>query len=196
MDKKESIIVYDEHSIELSKYPRMNSNKEITDKILITFFMNQEILKNLSISYEKAIKYHHECKDYFYVFKSKKYSAKDIIQMINYINDYYQKYMSNPENLLHFFKNSDPVDIHYYFYIKNIDFYMGIFRALEDGKKLFFKRQDFSYKVVPPMDFYGKHYKNGNIYSALELMEIHAYSQYLVKRRIIKELPSPIYLQK
>jgi len=45
MDRKENIIVYDEHSIELSKYPRMNSNKEITDKILITFFMNQEFLK-------------------------------------------------------------------------------------------------------------------------------------------------------
>jgi hypothetical protein len=142
------------------------------------------------------MKYHHECKDYFYVFKNKKYSAKDIIQMINYVNDSYQKYMSNPENLIYFFKNSDPVDIHYYFYIKNINFYMGIFNALEDGKKLFFKRQDFSYKVVPPMDFYGKHYKSANIYSALELMEIHAYSQYLVKRRIIKELPSPIYLQK
>jgi hypothetical protein len=116
--------------------------------------------------------------------------------MINYVNDSYQKYMSRSEDLIHFFKNSDPIDIHYYFYIKNINFYMGIFNALEDGKKLFFKRQDFSYKVVPPIDFYGKHYKNGNIYSALELMEINAYSQYLVKRRIIKELPSPIYLQK
>jgi len=73
--------------------------------------------------------------------------------MINYTNDYYQKYINNPENLVYFFKNSDPVDIHYYFYIKNIDFYMGIFRALEDGKKLFLRDKTSLIKLFRQLIF-------------------------------------------
>ena len=89
-----SIIVFDNHSLELNKYPRFYTDKETTDKIMITFFMNEEYLKNLSNSYENSVKYHNECKEYFYVFKTsdkklvKKYSAKEIIQLINGINDF------------------------------------------------------------------------------------------------------------
>ena len=35
-----SIIVFDNHSLELNKYPRFYTDKETTDKIMITFFMN------------------------------------------------------------------------------------------------------------------------------------------------------------
>ena len=65
-----SITVFDNHSLELNKYPRFYTDKETTDKIIITFYMNEEYLKSLSSSYENAIKYHNECKEYFYVFKS------------------------------------------------------------------------------------------------------------------------------
>ena len=32
------------------------------------------------------------------------------------------------------------------------------------------------------------------IYNAIELMELNAYTQYLVKKKIIQELPKPKYL--
>ena len=78
-----SITVFDNHSLELNKYPRFYTDKETTDKIIITFYMNEEYLKSLSSSYENAIKYHNECKEYFYMFKfgkeSRNYNTKNIL---------------------------------------------------------------------------------------------------------------------
>lgn len=192
-----SITVFDNHSLELNKYPRFYTDKETTDKIIITFYMNEEYLKSLSNSYENAIKYHNECKEYFYVFKSvdkkivKKYSAQEIIQLINGINDFLRINNDIKKQMI-FLKNIDKTDLLYYFYIKNSSFYMNLFKAVEQSKLLYFQSRDFTYNVNPPIDFYFN--KKGNVYSALEIMEIYAYTQYLVSNKIVKELPQPIYL--
>jgi hypothetical protein len=192
-----SITVFDNHTLELNKYPRFYTDKEITDKIMITFFMNEEYLKNLSNSYENSIKYHNECKEYFYVFKSidkklvKKYSSKEIIQLINGINDFL-RINNDIKKQINFLKNINKIDLIYYFYIKNNNFYMNLFKAVEQSKLLYFQSRDFTYIINPPIDFYNN--KNSSIYSALEIMEIYAYTQYLISNKIIKELPEPIYL--
>jgi len=193
-----SITVFDNHSVELNKYPRINTDKEITDKIMITFIMNEEYLKSIATSYENAIKYHNECKEYYYLFKLnnkeyKKYSAKEIIQLINGINDFLR--INNDINKqLFFLNNINKIDVNYYFYIKNSSFYMNLFNAIEQSKKLYFQSRDFTYNLNPPLDFYGKNYKKGNIYTSLEIMEIYAYTHYLIQNKIIKELPQPIFI--
>ena len=192
-----SITVFDNHTLELNKYPRFYTDKEITDKIMITFFMNEEYLKNLSSSYENSVKYHNECKEYFYVFKSidkkvvKKYSAQEIIQLINGINEFL-RINNDIKKQINFLKNINKIDLIYYFYIKNSNFYMNLFKAVEQSKLLYFQSRDFTYNVNPPIDFYNN--KKGSVYSALEIMEVYAYTQYLISNKIIKELPQPIYL--
>jgi hypothetical protein len=159
--------------------------------------MNEEYLKNLSSSYENSIKYHNECKEYFYVFKSidkkivKKYSAQEIIQLINGINEFL-RINNDIKKQINFLKNINKIDLIYYFYIKNSIFYMNLFKAVEQSKLLYFQSRDFTYNVNPPIDFYNN--KKGSVYSALEIMEVYAYTQYLISNKIIKELPQPIYL--
>ena len=191
-----SIIVFDNHSLELNKYPRFYTDKETTDKIMITFFMNEEYLKNLSNSYDNSVKYHNECKEYFYVFKTsdkklvKKYSAQEIIQLINGINEFL-RINNDIKKQINFLKNINKIDLIYYFYIKNSIFYMNLFKAVEQSKLLYFQSRDFTYNVNPPIDFYNN--KKGSVYSALEIMEVYSYTQYLISNKIVKELPQPIY---
>ena len=63
--------------------------------------------------------------------------------------------------------------------------------AIEKAKKAYFERRDYTHKISVPKDFYGQNMAYQNNYSSLELMEINAYTQYLISRKIIKELPIP-----
>jgi hypothetical protein len=157
--------------------------------------MHEDFLKKLSESYYEANKYHNECKEYYYVFKFnkiiKKYSAQEIILVINQINSF----LSTNKNIdiqLNYFSKIPLIDAIFYFYIRNKDFYSNLFENIEHSKKAYFERRDYSYRIIPPLDFYNK--VQQITYSAIELMEINAYAQYLIHRKIIKELPIPKYL--
>ncbi len=173
-----SLTVFDNHTIELNKYPRIYTDKEISDKIMITFFMHEHFLKQVASSYENAIKYHNECKEYFYTFKYdnnfKTYSSKEIIRLAN----------NQGKGLF------NKIDIIYYYLIKNSPFYISLFEAVNKAKTLYFQARDFIYTLNPPYDYYGN--KKGGTYTGLEIMEVYAYTQYLVGNRIIKELPEPL----
>jgi len=173
------IVVYDDYKIPLNKYPRKDTDKRETDIIIITFLMHEDYLKKLAISYSESIRFYNNCKEYFYIFKFKKdikrYSAQDIMSLLK-IKDF--------NNLL-------LIDKVFYFYIKNKDFYLNLFDSLEHAKKAYFERRDYTYRIIPPIDFYDNLFPQ--IYSAIELMEINAYTQYLVKRKIIQDLPKPKY---
>jgi hypothetical protein len=220
MFKDNNLIVYGDHEISLIKYPRKNTDKEITDIIIIIFLMHEDYLKKLGSSYENSIKFHNECKEYYYTFKFgvfqkvlepsisqivsqsrqpftgatekyiKNYTAQDILFLINKTNEYFRD-NKNVNLQLNFLKNLQRIDGIYYFYIKNKDFYLKLFSAIEEAKNSHFKCKEFSYNIIPPIDFYGK--TNSCIYSGMELMEINAYTQYLISKKIIKELPNPIY---
>jgi len=195
MDPLEQIIVYDNFSIDLNKYPRMNNDKEKTDIIIIIFLMHQDLLIKLAESFDFAMQYYHDCKEYYYVFKFnnniKKYSANEIIMLIKQTNDYFK---DNPNiNLQKKYLNSlSFMDQIYYFYIKNKDFYLNLYESLEHAKKAYFERRDYSYNIKPPFDFYNNVFNK--TYNAIELMELNAYTQYLVQRKIIQNLPIPKYL--
>ena len=197
-----NITVYDSHTVDINKYPRIGTDKEITDKIIILFFMNEEFLRSLSTSYDNSIQYYHECKEYFYVLKDihqekslKKYSARDIITLIHNMNDFLMG-QTDQKKQIEVIQKMNRHDVLYYFYIKNKDFYMNLFEAVKQAKLLYFQRRDYNYRVEPPFDFYGILYKKGATYSSIELMEIYTYTQHLIKRKIIKELPYPIYIKK
>jgi hypothetical protein len=196
MSKENNILVYGNHEISLTKYPRKNTDKEITDIIIIIFLMHEDYLKKLGTSYENSIKFHNECKEYYYTFKYQKYiknyNAQDILFLINKTNEYFRD-TKNVNLQLTFLKNLQRIDGIYYFYIKNKDFYLKLFSAIEEAKNAHFKCKEFSYNIVPPVDFYGK--MNSFIYDGMELMEINAYVQYLISKKIIKELPDPIYFK-
>jgi D-glycero-alpha-D-manno-heptose-7-phosphate kinase len=68
------------------------------------------------------------------------------------------------------------------------------YQILETAKKAYFESRDFSYRIIIPNDFYDN--ITPKIYNAIELMEIYSYTNYLVKRKIIKDLPIPKYLHK
>ena len=190
-----TIIVYDNYEISLTKYPRINTNKEKTDIIIVIFLMHEDFLKKLSESYYEANKYYNDCKEYYYVFKFnkivKKYSAQEIILLINQINNFLS-INKNIDQQLKFFSKMPNIDVIFYFYIRNKDFYLNLFENIEHSKKAYFERRDYSYRIIPPIDFYNK--INPITYSALELMELNSYAQYLTQRKIIKELPIPKYL--
>lgn len=196
MSKENNILVYGNHEISLTKYPRKNTDKEITDIIIIIFLMHEDYLKKLGTSYENSIKFHNECKEYYYTFKYEKYiknyTAQDILFLINKTNEYFRD-NKNVNLQLTFLKNLQRIDGIYYFYIKNKDFYLKLFSAIEEAKNAHFKCKEFSYNIVPPVDFYGK--MNSSIYDGMELMELNAYAQYLISKKIIKELPNPIYFK-
>jgi len=198
MDKEEQIIVYDNYEISLYKYPRKNTDKEKTDIIIIIFLMNEDFLKNIAKSFENALKFYYECKEYYYIFKfnndlknSKKYSAKDIITLFNHTNEFFRN-NSNLTIQKKFIQTMNPIDIIFYFYLKNKDFYLDFFESIENAKKAYFERREYSYRIYPPIDFYNN--IPSQIYNAIELMELNSYTQYLVKRKIIQELPKPKYL--
>jgi hypothetical protein len=190
-----TIIVYDNYEISLTKYPRINTNKEKTDIIIVIFLMHEDFLKKLSESYYEANKYYNDCKEYYYVFKFnkivKKYSAQEIILLINQINNFLS-INKNIDQQLKFFSKMPNINVIFYFYIRNKDFYLNLFENIEHSKKAYFERRDYSYRIIPPIDFYNK--INSITYSALELMELNSYAQYLIQRKIIKELPIPKYL--
>ncbi len=189
------IVVYDDVKISLYKYPRNNTDKRETDIIITVFFMHEDYLKKLAYSYQEALKYYNECKEYFYIFNFKKeirkFSAIEIITFINQTNEYLR---NNPliYSQMNYLNALLPIDVIFYFYIKNKDFYINLYSALEHAKKAYFERRDYNYRIVPPNDFYNKILPK--TYSAIELMEIYAYSQFLVQNRIVQELPIPKYL--
>ena len=179
-NEEPQIIVYDNYSISLYKYPRKNHNVSNTDIILIIFLMHEDYLKKLAQSFDNAMKFYHQCKEYYYVFQfnkmSKKYSAQEIINI--------SKGGIN---------NCSPVlDIIYYFYLCEKNFFVNLYESLEHAKKCYFERRDYTYRIVPPRYFYNNILPQS--YSAIELMEINAYTQYLLQRKIIQELPIPKYL--
>ena len=71
--------IYGDYEIDLNKYPRKNSDKEITDIILIIFLSHESYLKKLAESFDNAIKYHNECKEYYYTFKFNKESDSKLL---------------------------------------------------------------------------------------------------------------------
>ena len=196
-----TIIVYDDYKLDLLKYPRKNSNYELTDIIMINFLMHQGFLQKLSESFMEAITNFHLCKEYYYIFKfnnknndfskMRKYSAKDIMFLITETNNYFLK-NQNFNIQLNYLKQFHFLDQIYYFYVRNKNFYLDLFKSMQDAKVAYFERREYRYKFTVPTDFYN--FFSTNTYSALELLEINAYVQYLVQRKIIKELPIPKYL--
>jgi len=196
MDNNDEIIVYDDYKISLYKYPRIDTDKEKTDIIIIIFLMHEDFLKKLGQSFEDALKYYHECKEYYYIFnlnkEIKKYSAKEIIYLINTTNEFFR---SNANVIVqqNYLKKLNKLDASFYFYIKNKDFYTNLYKSLEHAKKSYFERREYSYRISPPLDFYNKILSQ--TYSAIEFMEINSYAQYLKQRKIIQDLPYPIYIK-
>ena len=197
-NKEETIIVYDNYEISLYKYPRKNTDKEKTDIIIIIFLMHEDFLKNLAKSFDNSFKFYHECKEYFYVFKfnnnlknAKKYNAQDIILLYNNTTDFFR----NNHNIniqKKYLNNMYLTDQIFYFYLKNKDFYLNLYESLEESKKAYFERRDYLYRIIPPMDFYNNILTQN--YNALELIELNSYAQYLIKRKIIQDLPKPKYI--
>lgn len=183
MNDNIEITVYDNYKISLNKYPRNDTDKRETDIIIITFLMYEEYLKKLANSYSESLKYYHNCKEYFYIFnfkidknkETKSYSAKDIILLMQ---------LKNFDNVL-------LMDKIFYYYIKNKDFYLNLFESLEHAKSAYFQRREYNYRIIPPNDFYNN--LTPKIYSAIELMELNSYAQFLIQNKIICNLPIPKY---
>ncbi len=194
------IPVYDDYTIELNKYPRKNTNKGNTDVVMIEFLMHQEYLKKLANTYYDAIKYYNECKEFFYIFKTingkenKKYSAQEIIFLINNINTNING-KNNFEQQQKYLRKFDYLDQLFYLYIKNKDFYLNLYQSIQDAKIAYFQRREINYKFYIPFDFYGSVKISGQVYTAIELLEINAYVSFLLKNRIIKELPDPVKIR-
>ena len=196
----EKINVYDNYNIDLNKYPRKDIKFRITDIVLITLFMNIDKLKKICKSYNESYLSYNECKDYYFYLEfdidnrklKKNYSAKEIITLMREINFNFQLNKNNTKNLKDYIKKCDKLDIILYFYLKNKEFFEKLFDDLENSRKFYFQGRSYSIKFDIPIDFYD--YKQSNIYNALELFEIYKYSQYLIKNKIIKNLPLPKYL--
>ena len=191
----EEIIVYDDYKINLYKYPRTNSTKEKTDIIIIIFLMHEDFLKKLGKSLEEALQFYYDCKEYYYIFHFnkvvKKYSAQELMNLKKNIDHFFIE-NNHPYVQQQFIQKLNEMDIILYFYIKNKDFYLNLYKSLEHAKKSYFERREYNYRIIPPVDFYDK--INNQIYSAIELMEINAYANFLISNKIIKELPKPKYL--
>ena len=195
------INVYDDYNIELGRYPRINTDKETTDKIIITCLMHQDKLEKMSIAYQESIRYHNECKEYYFTFRSmsnntiKKYSASDVMGLITMINDFFSG-EKNIKKQLSYIKRCNPIDIVFYFYLKNKDFFINLFTTIEEAKNSYLSGRDLMYKISPPVDLYGKSIsKMKNVYNAQELLEINAYAQFLIRNNIVKNMPNPVYLE-
>jgi hypothetical protein len=194
MQDNENIIVYDDYEISLYKYPRIDTSKENTDIIIIIFLMHEDFLKKLSISFSEALRFYNDCKEYYYIFKfnkeTKKYSAQEIMNLVKQTNNFLEL-NRDIKTQLNYLNRLNPIDKIFYFYIKNKDFYVNLFDSLEHAKQSYFERREYNYRINPPLDFYDK--VISQTYSALELMEINAYAQYLIKNKIIQNLPIPKY---
>ena len=190
------ITVYDDYKIPINKYPRTNTDKEKTDILIIVFLMHEDFLKKLGESYDKAITFYNNCKEYYYVFKFnnyvKQYSAQEIMTIKKTIDDYLTVNKNNVSIQLHYLKRLNIIDVLFYFYIRNKDFYINLFKSLEHAKKSYFERREYNYSITTPVDFYNT--RITHIYNAIELMEINAYAQFLIQNKIIKELPTPVYI--
>ena len=187
--------IYDNYTIELNKYPRKELNYRISDIVLITLFSNIQQIKKICNCYQEAYNSYNEVKDYYFTFhfpisdtlNKKTYSAKEIITIM-------KEYQYNTNQLQHYLKyKCNPLDVTLFFYLKNKEFFEKLINDLEQSKIFYFQGRDYSIKFNVPIDFYK--YKQSNHYSALELFEIYSYSQYLVKNKIIKNLPLPKYLE-
>jgi len=198
----EKINVYDNYDIDLNKYPRKELNYRITDIILITMMMNIQQLNKINNCYQEAYNSYNEVKDYYFTFhfpisntlNKKTYSAKEIITIMKEINFNIQQYKNNLNHLQHYLKyKCNPLDVTLFFYLKNKEFFENLINDIEKAKISYFQGRNYSIKFNIPTDFYN--YKQSNLYSALELFEIYSYSQYLVKNKIIKNLPLPKYLE-
>jgi hypothetical protein len=191
----EEIVVYENYKISLNKYPRLNSEKEKTDIIIITFLMHEDYLKKLSESFENALHYYNDCKEYYFVFNFngiiKQYESQEIIRLIRNTNNFLRE-NQNQTNQMKYLEQLLLIDQIFYFYIKNKNFYMDLYKNIEKAKKAFFERREFTYTINPPTDFYNHYIPK--IYNASELFEIYSYTNYLVKNKIIKELPLPKYI--
>jgi hypothetical protein len=191
----DEIIVYDDYKISLYKYPRKNNEKEQTDIIIIIFLMHEEFLKKLGKSLEEALKFYYDCKEYYYIFNFnkvvKKYSAQELMNLKKNMDNFFIQ-NNNPYIQQQFIKKLNELDVILYFYIKNKDFYLNLFESIEDAKKAYFERRDYSYRVIVPTDFYNNIIPK--VYNAVELMELNAYTQYCVEKKIIQDLPIPKYL--
>jgi hypothetical protein len=191
------IPVYDSFTIDLDKYPRTRSVKENTDKVMVQFLMNQEMLEKVAKSYGNAVTFYNECKEYFYVFQSfnkkmfKKFSAQEIIQLVNSTNTFMNQ-QRNPLRQMEYLRKMNRMDMYYYLIIRNRDFYLELFLNIQDAKHAYFQRREVNYKFNPPFDFYGDISILGQVYHSQELLEINAYVQFLLKNKIYKELPEPI----
>jgi hypothetical protein len=194
MNEGEEIIVYDEYKISLYKYPRHESDKRETDIIITIFLMHEDFLKRLAHSYEESIRFYNNCKEYYYIFKFnkeiKKYAAQDIIQLIKNIDEHLRSNFKF-ENQIKFINKFPLIDRIFYFYIKNKEFYLNLFESLEHAKQAYFERRDYNYRIIIPNDFYNQ--IGSKTYSAIELMELNAYVQFLVQNKIIQDLPIPKY---
>ncbi len=198
------IQVYDSFTIDFNKYPRKNTPKYETDVVMIHFLMHQDYLEKVAKSYTTAIQFYNECKEYYFMLKSldgknsKRYSAQELMFIINQIKIFSSK---NPDiySIQKYIRNFHPLDQLYYILIKNKEFYLELFRNMTDAKFAFFERREINYKFFIPFDFYGDiksmNSNKGQVYTALELLEINAYVQFLVKKKIIKNLPEPLLVR-
>lgn len=170
------ITVYDSYTMSIHKYPRLNND---CDKILITFLMHEDFLKKMAESYDKAITYYHDCKEYFYNFsfqgESKTYSANMILLLMKNIHDIYLRLSR--------------IDKIFFFYMRNKIFFTQLFEAIDMAKSAYFQKRESNYIFAPPLDFYKG--IPAQSYTGLELLEIHTFASYLTQRGIIKELPIP-----
>lgn len=195
------IQVYDTFTIDYNKYPRKCTPKYETDVAMIQFLMNRDYLDKVSKSYNLAIQFFNECKEYYFLLKSldgkqtKRYDAKEIMILINKISSYTNR-NSDVYSVQKYLRNFSQMDQLYYILIKNRDFYNQLFFTINDAKYAFFERREINYKFFIPFDFYGPIQMNkGQVYTAIELLEINAYVQFLMKNKIQKNLPQPLFLR-
>lgn len=197
------IPVYDDYTIDITKYPRHGTSKYETDIVMIQFLMNQDYLEKVSKSYQIAVQFYNECKEYYFVFKtmdgksSKRYSAQEIIFFINQTNQFFSRNI-HPSTQQEYLKRYSYLDQLYYIYIKNKNFYSELYYMIEDCKVAFFQRREINYKFQIPYDFYGDKVeicKKYQIYNTNELFEINAFTQFLLKNKIHKILPLPLFVR-
>lgn len=195
----EKLHIYGDYYINFDKYPRKNEQSRISDSMLITYFMHEEFLKKIAKSYIEAYRNYNECKDYFFLFHfkidklelKKNYEAREIIKIMQDINLIITSY-GNIVDIQNKLKRLNRLDVILYFYLKNKDNYMNIFESLEKAKIAYFQGKEYNVKFDSIFDFYK--FQNSQNYTALELIEIYSYTQYLLKRKIKLALPIPKYL--
>lgn len=170
------------NNIDIKKYPRNNSEKKYTDLVIIIFLKNKDFLEKLVKSVEKALLYFNQCKEYFYTFTfpnshlSKTYSGKEICSLMKL-------------NIIQVNK-LQPIDKIYYFYYRNKNFYLNLFKAIEYSKKNYLNNKNYSLKINPPIDFYDKNIYLDFNYDMIEFLELLMFSNKIKNNNLLK-LPFP-----